>query len=288
MHVMSREALFPNLAAVQNSISHLYSKLGVGFVESFRDEFAPDPSHSRYKGDVILATHRLASDITSHLRVPATTVVVAYSRALDVPGRVELSATSEILVELHEEYRFNFNAVAGILAHEIAHIVLHRACIELPSTMDNEILTDTTAALFGLAIPILNGTVDETEFNASYTLTRYRHFGYITPAEFGYLLAKRDDLFQRDSSSALRLAKLGEAYRNGRQQLQRERCRRPFRPRSLYQRLLTAFARRDSSAPSKPLVFQCSRCCKKLRVPQLHAELSVRCPVCGASHRCYS
>jgi len=265
MHVMSREALFPNLAAVQNSISHLYSKLGVGFVESFRDEFAPDPSHSRYKGDVILATHRLASDITSHLRVPATTVVVAYSRALDVPGRVELSATSEILVELHEEYRFNFNAVAGILAHEIAHIVLHRACIELPSTMDNEILTDTTAALFGLAIPI-----------------------YITPAEFGYLLAKRDDLFQRDSSSALRLAKLGEAYRNGRQQLQRERCRRPFRPRSLYQRLLTAFARRDSSAPSKPLVFQCSRCCKKLRVPQLHAELSVRCPVCGASHRCYS
>jgi len=285
---VSRVAPFPNLDAIHKSIAHLYGRFGATFVESFRDELAPDPAHPRYKGDVHLATQHLASDIAAHLRVPSTTVIVVYSRTLPVPGRVELSSGSEIFVELQEEFRRNFNAVAGILAHEVAHIVLHRAGVEFPSTQSNEILTDTTAALFGLAAPILNATVDETEFNASYTVTRYRHFGYITPSEFGYILAKRDDMFRRDSSTSLRLPPLVEAYRAGKRRLLWERSQRPFCRRPFYQRLFRALVPRADSARLKGLVFRCPRCCKGLRVPQMQVAISVKCPICGTSHRCYS
>jgi hypothetical protein len=284
---MSRSS-FPNLQTIRRSISHLYSKFGAEFVEGFRTDFNASSDNPRYKGDGLLATQKLASDIVSHFHIPSTTVLVTYSRSLKPPGRVELSSSNEVFVELQEQYRGNFNAVLGILAHEIAHIVLHKSGIEFSATQENEILTDTTAALFGMGVSILNATIDDTEYGYNYSRTRYQHFGYLTPSEFGYIVARRDYIYQRDSSKAIRLEKLVAAYNTGKQQLLREHSARPFRKRPFYQRL---FHKRPSNSAfqlSDDIIFPCPRCCKSLRIPSLYKTLAAKCPVCHSSYTCYS
>jgi hypothetical protein len=280
--------IFPNLDLIHKAIAHLYSKFGVSFVEGYRDDFTPIQSNPRYEGNGLIATQRLAADIASHFRIPVTTVIVSYSATFNQPGRVELSASNDVFVELQEKYHNNFNAVVGILAHEIAHIVLHKAAIEFTSIEENEILTDTTAAYFGMGVAILNATLEETEYELNYTRKRYQHFGYLTPSEFGYIIAKRDRLNDRDSSKALCLDRLVSAYKAGKKQMLREHKGRPFRKRPLYQRLLHRDKIGSELHILENIVFPCPRCCKHLRIPALHKLLEVKCPVCNSSHICYS
>jgi hypothetical protein len=62
---------------------------------------------------------------------------------------VELSQSNEFFVELQSQHRFAAKAIAAILAHEVAHIFLHRCGVRFPDEFENEVLTDTTAVYVG-------------------------------------------------------------------------------------------------------------------------------------------
>jgi len=128
---------FSNLDSIKKSIAHLYAIFGPVHIQSFASDFIAARDNERYSGDAVIATQRLASDIADHYRLPVTTVIVNFSSTLQPPGRVELSTGNEFIVDLQLKYRTKLNTVAGILAHEIAHIFLHRCGAELKDTNEN-------------------------------------------------------------------------------------------------------------------------------------------------------
>ena len=70
--------------------------------------------------------NRLAKRIVSHYRLAGTTVSVKFSDNLKPPGNVELSSSNDFTIQIQSQHRYSLKNVAAILAHEVAHIFLHR------------------------------------------------------------------------------------------------------------------------------------------------------------------
>ena len=66
---------------------------------------------------------------------------------------------------------------------------LHRLDLSLPGTRDNEILTDTAAAYLGAGWLLLDAYREHGPFS--------QKLGYLTPEEFGYVLAQRAAVLRR-------------------------------------------------------------------------------------------
>jgi hypothetical protein len=263
-----RSRVFPNLPNLQiigKAINELYRKFGSRHLNSYPETFRLGPSFSDLLHDPIIGTQFLAKRIAAHYRLPVTTVIVSFSSALKPAGRVELSSGNEFFVELQSQHRNEPTAIAAILAHEVAHIFLHRCGVSLPNKFENEVLTDTTAAYTGFGPIILNA------FKES-------HFGYLTVDECGYIIAKRDNVYGTDSSTSIVSGIPADAFRAGRSCVQWELRRRPFRNRPWYQRMF-----------SRPLItFLCPCCSQSLHIPGTRQKLSVRCSNCDSKFICYS
>jgi len=279
---------YSNLSTIKKSIAHLYASFGSKHIQSFTSDFLTSTGNPRYGGDVVIATQRLAADIASHYRLPLTTVIVNYSTTLQPPGRVELSNGNEFFIELQTKYRDKLNTVAGILAHEIAHIFLHRCGAEWKDTSANEILTDTTASFLGFGIAILNAADCQTEYLANVTKTTWQHFGYLSLDEFGYILARRDYAFDLSSRTRIGQQHCKDAYDAGSKTFMGELKARPFSPRPWYQRILRHAPIDPASALQSPIHFECPKCSKTLRLPAMRRKVSVHCPICDSRFFCYS
>jgi len=279
---------FTNLNSIKRSIAHLYALYGPVHIQSFATDFVAARANERYCGDAVIATQRLAADIAAHYRLPVTTVIVNYSSTLQPPGRVELSAGNEFIVDLQLKYRTKLNTVAGILAHEIAHIFLHRCGAELKDTNENEILTDTTACFLGFGTVILNAAYSHTDYFPKETQTTRQYFGYLSLDEFGYILARRDHAFGLNSRSLIRRKECKEAYDIGMRKYTSELKSRPFSQRPWHQRLLHHYSKKGASVNLPPIHFECPKCSKTLRIPAVHQKLSVHCPICDSRFFCYS
>jgi hypothetical protein len=285
---------YPNLELVNDSIRSLYRSLKAVRIKGFSDDLLPEAALDKWS-DPVISTQALASRIAVHFRLAVTTVVVTFSSALPVPGRVELSSSSDFFIEIHAEYRSQPDCIAAILAHEIAHIFLHQHRVSLEPEFRNEVLTDTTAAYLGCGILIMNGA-SETEESVDYNRIerRARQCGYITVDEFGYVLAKRDLLFSHDSSRDLKPGLPVDGYFAGRNRFQSELSKRPLVPRPLPERLLRWMRRillrrkEQINEVVAAIVFGCPCCSQSLRIPSTRSILSVRCPVCDSHFRCYS
>ena len=279
---------YSNLSMIKRSIAHLYASFGSKHIQSFTNDFFSSIGNPRYSGDVNIATQRLAADIASHYRLPITTVIVNYSTTLQPPGRVELSNGNEFFIELQSKYRGKLNTVAGILAHEIAHIFLHRCGAEWKDTNANEILTDTTASFLGFGIAIMNAADCHTEYLANATKTISQYFGYLSLDEFGYILARRDHAFNLSSRAQIGQHQCKDAYDTGFKKYMGELKTRPFTPRPWYQRLLCRTPIKPDNALQSPILFECPRCSKTLRLPEMRKKVSVHCPICDSRFFCYS
>ena len=277
---------FANVETIKKAITHLYTQLGAAHINSYQSDFGALAENSRYSGDLMLATQKLASDIASHYRLPITTVIVNYSATLTSPGRVELGLGNEFFVELHAKYRSKLNAVAGILAHEITHIFLHRLGASWQDQKTNEILTDTTASYLGFGVTILNATNYSNKIAGKPTETTLEYFGYLSPDEFGYLLARRDDAFNLNSRGKIGRPQWRKAYDNGLRKMRREQNKRPFLPRPWYEKFFTQLIKRKVSAADK-VKLECLKCSKNLRVPANNKKIVVNCPNCDTRFFCY-
>lgn len=280
---------FNNLNLINKSIRELYRAMTPRKIRTYTANFVLGESWDDVSRDPILGTQRLAKRIATQYQLAISTVIVSFSVDLKVPGRVELSSSNDFFVELQSQYREDPKAIAAVLAHEIAHIFLHRNKIHFPNTFENEILTDTTAVYLGFGHTILNAATERESYPSHNTVqTHTHHFGYLSLNEFGYLLAKRDAIFGGDSSTALE-SDLSRLYlQSGRSRLQRELRTRPLVARPWHQRISYFMLGNDKTKILRPISFPCPCCSQTLRIPETHKKLSVRCPNCDSRFLSYS
>jgi len=147
---------YPHLGAIKESIKLLYKQLSSQGLKSFSRSLTPAETAVSLGKDIIIAVQSLASVIVRHLQLPKGCIIVNF-RDIENPGRVELTPEEDdYLVDLRSKYRNDHRDVAAILAHEITHVFLHRHGIRMADTLENEILTDTTAVYLGVGWLCLN------------------------------------------------------------------------------------------------------------------------------------
>ncbi|MBF2089665.1 MAG: hypothetical protein IGR80_14425 [Synechococcales cyanobacterium K44_A2020_017] len=278
----------------------------------YKASLSPEDIVINPSADIVIEVQRLAGRIARYLELPIGKIFVTFSPSLSCPAQVELSMADDYLVRLHERYRFGYQDVPALLAHEIVHIFLHRLKIAFPHVLDNEILTDTAATYLGLGWPCLNAfrisVHDSHEFGYVGPRT-IRHVsaskvGYLTPEEFAYVLAKRSLLFNERIDRLLTL-QARELYRQGLRVARREGARPPF-SRSLiwwrwlylgrrwWTKRLPQTGKRSQFADYRfewvdgemKVTFDCPVCCQKLRLPTERRQIHLDCPTCQHSCSC--
>jgi hypothetical protein len=266
--------------------------------------------------DTIIAVQRIASNIAQHLHLPVGSILVNFRPSLQHAGQVELTSEDDYLVELHTRYRDDDRDIPAILAHELTHVFLHRAGLRFPITHDNEILTDTTAVYMGIGWMCLNAyrkTVEHHQSSMGATLgqvntaTREEKLGYLTPEEFGYVLAKRC-LALNEKVDHLLTSTARKAYKNGLRMAIADYKRAPLSRCGFGKRILYLWHRRYIQNVSKKsrlngssrefngyrfdvsetikVAFDCPVCFQKLRVPIAKGKIAVQCSVCGTALNC--
>lgn len=303
---------YPNLDAIRKSIKTLYKSLPEGRLHDFNHSFEPSNLLINYTDDITIFVHKLASKIAQHLKLPAGTILVNFRMSLQHAGQVELTNQNEYLIDLQARYREDDRDIAAVLAHEITHVFLHRAGIRFPVIHDNEVLTDTAAVYLGVGWTCLNSfriTIEELPGQGTLGLTKTRliqasKVGYLTPEEFGYVLAKRSLVFNEKIDQWL-TRQAREVYRSSlRMAMADYRCP-PLRRSRVWNRMLYYWRRWriGRSATQDRLIqfknyqfevsggvikvrFSCPVCFQELRVPTYKQAIKVMCSVCQTHLDC--
>jgi len=78
----------------------------------------------------------------------------------------------------------------NVLAHELSHVYVWKLKSSVFEKCDQEKLTDCSTVFSGLGVLTLNGLTDETIFSFDGYKTQKKLFGYLSPEQFGYLVAR--------------------------------------------------------------------------------------------------
>lgn len=141
-------------------------------------------------------------------------------RTMEHAAGVELAAGPEYFVELNDRFRTHRGDIGAALAHEVTHVLLHRLGLEFPGTRDNEILTDTVTTYLGAGWLLLDAFREDAVSS--------QKLGYLTPEEFGYVLAKRAFAFDEDPSPWFTSPQAYEAFTAGRKRALRDTRQPPL------------------------------------------------------------
>ncbi|MEJ8644775.1 hypothetical protein WKI68_32905 [Streptomyces sp. MS1.HAVA.3] len=288
---------FPHLATVRASITALFRRLSADGIRAYDASFTPADAAFDATDDLHLGAQRVASAMVRALRLPDARMVVAF-RPMDQAATVELAAGPEYFIEVNDRFRTHRRDLAAALSHEVAHVLLHRLDLGSPDSAENEILTDTAAAYLGAGWLLLDAYREDE-------LT-HQKFGYLTPEEFGYVLAKRAALFGEDPSTWFTSPQAYEAYVRGRALAERDHRRAPLTAAGPLARRRYAKARRTGAIPADGpakgsidgsadgaayrfeqggsdsglrVSFPCPVCRQRLRVP-VRGRVRARCGLC--------
>jgi hypothetical protein len=132
----------------------------------------------------------------------------------------------------------------------------------------------------------MNATIYLTKNAGKSTEITREYFGYLSPDEFGYLLARRDDAFNLNSRAKIGQPQWIKAYDNGLRKMRCEQNKRPFLPRPWYEKIFIQLVDRKVSVPEK-VKLECLKCSKNLRVPTNNKKIVVNCPNCDTRFFCY-
>ncbi|MET3987005.1 hypothetical protein [Streptomyces sp. PvR034] len=281
---------FPHLATVRAALTALHRRLSTDGVRSYAAGFAPADAAFPDGDDLHLGAQRVASAMVRHLRLPDARMIISF-RAMEHAATVELAAGPEYFIEVNDRFRTHRRDLAAALAHEVTHVLLHRLDLDFPTTAETEILTDTAAAYLGAGWLLLDAYREDA-------LT-HQKLGYLTPEEFGYVLAKRGELLGEDLSTWFTSPQAYEAYVRGRELARRDPRRAPLAAAGPLERRRYAKDRRAGAAdpvrgatyrfepgPSGQRVsFPCPVCWQRLRVP-VRGRLRARCALCRTELEC--
>ncbi|MFC8266272.1 hypothetical protein ACFUIZ_11160 [Streptomyces cinereoruber] len=279
---------FPHRAVVEASLTALHRRLSPDGVRTRPTSVTAADVALGDGEDLHLGTQRVARALVRHLRLPEARIVVAFRR-MEHAGTVELAPGPEYFVEVHERFRTRRRDVGAVLAHEITHVLLHRLDLRFPRTAENEILTDVAAAYLGVGWLLLDAYREDG--------VERQKLGYLTPEEFGYVLAKRAELFGEDPSPWFTSQVAYDAWVRGRAEAARERTAPPLAGAGRIERGRYVWERRrgragedapyafDGGAPATRVSFSCPVCRQRLRIPA-GRTLRVRCGTCGTVLEC--
>ncbi|MFD0152415.1 hypothetical protein ACWGQ4_27570 [Streptomyces sp. NPDC055721] len=282
---------FPHRAAVRDSLTALYKRLSPDGVRRFPVSVPAADMAIGDDEDLHLGTQRVARALVHHLRLPDARIVASF-RPMEHAATVELAAGPEYFVELNDRFRTRRRDIGAALAHEITHVLLHRLGLGFPGTPENEILTDVVTTYLGAGWLLLDAYRQDG--------VESQKLGYLTPEEFGYVLAKRAELFGEDPSPWFTSAVAYEAWVRGRAEAERERRQPPLAGAGWAERRRYGRERRqgraaagapyafDGGAPATGVSFACPVCLQRLRVPAGRTTLRARCGVCGSVLECAS
>ncbi|MBQ0830442.1 hypothetical protein [Streptomyces tagetis] len=286
---------FPHLETVRAALTALYRRLSPDTVRTFSASVAPADVAFRDTDDLYLGAQRVAGELVSHYRLPDARLIVSF-REMTHAANVELAAGPEYFVELNDRFRTHRRDIGAALAHEVAHVYLHRLDLSFPGTRANEILTDTVAAYLGAGWLLLDAFREDA--------TSSQKLGYLTPEEFGYVLAKRAALFGEDPGVWFTSPQAYSAYVRGRDRAFREERQPPLTAAGWAGRHRYARDRRQArdgygaglagdtpysfTSPGEgPLrvSFPCPTCHQRLRVP-VSGRVRARCGLCRTVLEC--
>ncbi|WP_329169894.1 hypothetical protein OG939_27575 [Streptomyces sp. NBC_01685] len=285
---------FPHLDAVRSAITALYRRVSPDGVRAYATSLAPADAAFSDLDDLYLGSQQVAGALVQHLRLPQARIVVGFRR-MEHAASVELTAGPEYFIELNDRFRTHRRDIGAALAHEITHVLLHRLGLELPGTRDNEILTDTVTAYLGAGWLLLDAFRQDAVSS--------QKLGYLTPEEFGYVLAKRALAFDEDPSVWFTSPQAYTAYTKGRAEALRDLHRPPLTAAGWAGRRRYAKDRRDAGTrpgtaldPSLPYAFEggadglrvsfaCPTCHQRVRVP-VRGRTRARCGLCRTVLEC--
>ncbi|WP_405391439.1 hypothetical protein OG596_28435 [Streptomyces sp. NBC_01102] len=285
---------FPHLGTVRSAITALYGRISPDGVHRYATSLAPADAAFSDGDDLHLGAQRVAHALVQHLHLPEARVIVAF-RPMEHAASVELTAGPEYFIELNDRFRTHRRDIGAALAHEITHVLLHRLGLEFPGTRDNEILTDTVTAYLGAGWLLLDAFREDA--------TSSQKLGYLTPEEFGYVLAERALVFDEDPSVWFTSPQAYTAYTKGRDRARYDRHRPPLASAGWAGRRRYAKDRRQAGErqaagqdPSVPYAFEngsaglrvsfpCPTCHQRIRVP-VRGRVRVRCGLCRTVLEC--
>ncbi|MFJ5259021.1 hypothetical protein ACIQAC_00915 [Streptomyces sp. NPDC088387] len=292
---------FPHLETVRAAITALYRRLSYDTIQTFSQSVAPADVAFADTDDLHLGAQRVAREFVRHYRLPDARLIVAF-RAMRHAANVELTAGPEYFVELNDRFRTHRRDIGAALAHETMHVYLHRLGLSFPGTRDNEILTDTAAAYLGAGWLLLDAYREDAASS--------QKLGYLTPEEFGYVLAKRALVFGEDPSVWFTSPQAYTAYVKGMARARRDEQQPPLTAAGWAGRRRYARDRRHAqdhagdrarghvlaaapgavytfSADEEPLrvSFPCPTCNQRIRVP-VRGRVRARCALCRTVLEC--
>ncbi|MCZ4121230.1 hypothetical protein [Streptomyces sp. H39-S7] len=286
---------FPHLATVRSSLTALYRRLSADTVEQYAASVRPESVEFPPDEDPYLGAQRVARVMLQHFRLPDARMVVGF-RDMVHAGSVELTAGPEYFVELHARFKTDRRDVGAALAHEVMHVYLHRLGLELPGIRDNEILTDTATAFLGAGWLLLDSYREEPAIRDDRLMMSAYKLGYLTPEEYGYVLAKRALVFGDDIEPWFSSPLARDAYRAGLVLAEQERRQPPLLAAGWAARRRYARDRRagtaspeagyafETAAP-RQVSFPCPTCHQRIRVP-VRGRVTVRCTLCRTHLEC--
>jgi hypothetical protein len=297
---------FPHLETIHASLTALYKRLSYDTISTFAVSVMPDEVRIAPDTDIYLGTQQVARTIVQHMHLPDARMIVAF-RTMVHAGNIELAAGPEYFIELNERFKYDRRDIGAALAHEITHVYLHRLGLGFPGTRDNEILTDTAAAYLGTGWLLLDAYRKESNVRGDKLVRSAFKLGYLTPEEFGYVLAKRALAWGDDIEPWFSSPEARDAYRTGLRRAHEDLRRPPLlrsawasRRRYAADRRFVQLQRRTGAGmpPMRPSVdyalegdsqlrvsFPCPTCHQRIRVP-VRGRLTARCTLCRTEFEC--
>ncbi|MER0245002.1 hypothetical protein AAHZ94_24015 [Streptomyces sp. HSW2009] len=292
---------FPHLETVRAAITALYRRLSQDTVGTFALSVPPVDVAFPDEDDLYLGVQRIARVMVRHLRLPDARMIISF-REMEHAGNVELTAGPEYFIELNARFKTHRRDIGAALAHEVMHVYLHRLDLAFPGTRDNEILTDTAAAYLGAGWLLLDAYRESS-------VSRQK-LGYLTPEEFGYVLAKRGQVFGEDVAPWFTSPQAYDAYVKGQARARRDERQPPLaasgwtgrrhyaKDRRRAQDRLRTHGDLPATEPTDPAAgyafegrdplrvrFPCPVCNQRIRVP-VRGALRARCGLCGTVLDC--
>ncbi|MEV4945883.1 hypothetical protein [Streptomyces sp. NPDC053755] len=282
---------FPHLDTVRAAITALYRRLSADGVGRYATSVPAADVAFGDDDELHLGAQRVAAALVGHLGLPGlprARMVVSF-RAMEHAASVELAAGPEYFIELNDRFRRHRRDVGAALAHEITHVLLHRLGLHFADVRENEILTDVVTTYLGAGWLLLDA-YREDEVSS-------QKLGYLTPEEFGYVLAKRAEVFGEDPSPWFTSVAGYEAWARGRELASRDGRRPPLETAGWAARHRYSKERRygqagtdasyafEGTGRSMRVSFPCPVCWQRLRVPT-GRRLRARCRVCGTLLAC--
>lgn len=290
---------YPHLDTVRAAITAVHRRLSPEGVHSYAPSVLPADVTFSDQDDLHLGAQRVARALVQHLHLPDARMIVSF-REMHHAASVELTAGPEYFIELNDRFRTHRRDIGAALAHEIMHVLLHRLDLSFRGTRDNEILTDTATTYLGAGWLLLDAFREDDVSS--------QKLGYLTPEEFGYVLAKRAIAFDEDPSPWFTSPQGYTAYTKGRAQALRDAQQPPLTTagwagrhryakerRHAMEHLGQAAARHQGAesssysferGPDGPLVsFPCPTCHQRIRVP-VRGRVRARCGLCRTILEC--